>query len=282
MNKIIKISLWFLSITALIVSLAFVGDARRSQLCSGVIISIDSTSHNEFITEDSIRSFLVENFDSLENRPLATIDLNKIEYALQKNQFIKKVDVYETINGKIGINIIQRVPSIRVIGFGEKSFYYDEDGQYMPLSNTYSAHVPLIMCDSLWHNSIIPKSVRLSKKDTLETATPLAQLFVLANFVKSDTLLNAIVDHIFLKNDKEFIIIPRMHSHIIEFGDISDYEEKFDKLILFYQKGLNAVGWDTYSSINLKFKNQVVCKQNKNGSSESQKVAVSDSTEKKQ
>ena len=195
MNKIIKISLWVLTLTSLAVSLAFVGEARRSQLCSGVVISIDSASQNEFITEDSIVSFIKENFDSLENRPLATIDINQIEMQLKKNQFIKRVDVYETINGKIGINIVQRVPVVRVMGYGKKGFYYDEDGRYMPLSTTYSARVPLIMCDSSWANHIPPQYVKLTVKDTLEKASSLAQLFVLENYIKADSLLNAIVDY---------------------------------------------------------------------------------------
>lgn len=281
MNKIIKISLWVLTLTALAVSLAFVGEARRSQACSGINITIDSVGNHEFITEEDVLAIINDQFDSLINRPLAIIDINQIELVLNNNPYVKKADVYETINGKIGITIIQRMPVVRVIGYGAESFYYDVDGKKMPLSNKYCARVPLVLCDSMWKNAKAPNCIKLGAKDTLEKANVMAQLYVLTNFIKSDTLLNAIVDHVYLQSDSEFAIIPRLSNHIIEFGDISDYEEKLDKLILFYQKGLNAVGWDTYSSINLKYKNQVVCKQ-KNPVTVKPKVVEADSTKETQ
>jgi cell division protein FtsQ len=43
------------------------------------------------------------------------------------------------------------------------------------------------------------------------------------------------------------------------FGTGDDIEIKFEKLMLFYKEGLSRVGWDKYSTINLKYKNQIVC-----------------------
>jgi cell division protein FtsQ len=44
------------------------------------------------------------------------------------------------------------------------------------------------------------------------------------------------------------------------FGDAKDFEEKFEKLKTFYTEGLNKTdGWNKYSTINIKYKNQVVC-----------------------
>ena len=38
-----------------------------------------------------------------------------------------------------------------------------------------------------------------------------------------------------------------------------NYEEKFEKLKTFYEKGLNQVGWNKYSRISLEFNNQIIC-----------------------
>jgi cell division protein FtsQ len=48
-------------------------------------------------------------------------------------------------------------------------------------------------------------------------------------------------------------------NHKIILGDCSDLEQKFKKLFAFYKDGLNKIGWNTYKTINLKYKNQVVC-----------------------
>ena len=50
-----------------------------------------------------------------------------------------------------------------------------------------------------------------------------------------------------------------MGSHKIILGSAHDLEKKFEKLKVFYRKGLEKVGWDRYQTINLKFENQVVC-----------------------
>ncbi len=50
------------------------------------------------------------------------------------------------------------------------------------------------------------------------------------------------------------------------FGPVKDgqegdgVEERLDKLLEFYQNGLKRVGWDKYRTINVEYKNQVVCK----------------------
>ncbi|MEI7596312.1 MAG: hypothetical protein WCK02_11230 [Bacteroidota bacterium] len=258
-SKIIRISSWVLLTAFVVLSLAFANEARKAQSCSGLVISIDTVGNHEFITEDDVIAVLNDKFDSVVGLPLAMIDINKIETILNNNPYIKRADVYETINGKVGINITQRNPLFRIIGYGGFSFYYDEDGYMMPLCDQYSARVPLVTCDSVWKRKTAETLIMLSPKDTLEKADVLIQLYELTKYIKQDTLFNALIDQIHLTKEGEFLLIPRVSRHIVEFGGIEDYKEKLDKLILFYQRGLNAVGWNTYSRINIKYKNQVVC-----------------------
>ena len=52
---------------------------------------------------------------------------------------------------------------------------------------------------------------------------------------------------------------PKIGDHVIELGSPDDLDSKFDNLLAFYRKGMPRAGWDTYSKISLKFKDQVVC-----------------------
>jgi cell division protein FtsQ len=54
-------------------------------------------------------------------------------------------------------------------------------------------------------------------------------------------------------------LTPTVGSQQIILGKIENYKENLEKLRLFYEKGLSKVGWNNYSVINLKYKNQVVC-----------------------
>jgi hypothetical protein len=65
-------------------------------------------------------------------------------------------------------------------------------------------------------------------------------------------------EQIFIEENKDITLIPRVGNQKILFGSIENKDEKFEKLFLFYTKAMPKVGWDTYSIINLKFKNQIV------------------------
>jgi len=53
-------------------------------------------------------------------------------------------------------------------------------------------------------------------------------------------------------------------NHTIVFGSADQIENKFEKLKTFYIKGLNAVGWEQYKKINLKYEGQIVAEKNDN------------------
>ena len=59
----------------------------------------------------------------------------------------------------------------------------------------------------------------------------------------------------------EVELVPRSGRFTIRFGRLERVEEKFDKLLRFYCRGLSTLGWDTYRSIDVRFAGQVVCRR---------------------
>ena len=57
----------------------------------------------------------------------------------------------------------------------------------------------------------------------------------------------------------ELELIPRSGNYTILFGSIEKTEQKLEKLLRFYKEGLSNKGWDSYSTINIKYDGQVVC-----------------------
>jgi cell division protein FtsQ len=84
-------------------------------------------------------------------------------------------------------------------------------------------------------------------------------LFKIATYVDKDAFWKAQIEQIFVTAESEYLLIPKIGDHTIVFGTAENMEEKFEKLLLFYKEGLSRVGWEQYKSINVKFKNQVVC-----------------------
>ena len=54
------------------------------------------------------------------------------------------------------------------------------------------------------------------------------------------------------------MVYPQVGNHEIIFGS-DRLEEKLDVLRTFYGKGMNEEAWNKYKSINLKYKDQIVC-----------------------
>jgi cell division protein FtsQ len=77
----------------------------------------------------------------------------------------------------------------------------------------------------------------------------------------SSEFWKAQIEQIYIGNDVE--LVPLAGSHIIVLGNFQDIDEKMNKLLVFYQHGLNKVGWNIYETINLKYKNQIVCSKTK-------------------
>ncbi len=59
----------------------------------------------------------------------------------------------------------------------------------------------------------------------------------------------------------ELELTPRSGRHTILFGRIEQVDEKFDKLLGFYRNGLSAIGWSEYKTVDIRYKDQVVCKK---------------------
>ncbi len=240
MKKIINISLWTLSIIFMLITMGFVNREQRQISCTGVDIRINYDHKNFFVEKGDILSMIAAKGIKLAGVPLSVINFEYIETLINTNPSIAKAEVYSTIAGEIKIDIVQRKPIIRIISDDlHMNFYIDENGRKMPLSSKHTSKV-------LIANGNIKTSM-------------LDDLFKLAQYVDKNNFWKSQIQQIYINLDEEIELIPRVGRHKIIFGDVSDMDEKFKKLMIFYKKGLNYIGWNKYKTINLKYKNQIVC-----------------------
>ncbi len=59
----------------------------------------------------------------------------------------------------------------------------------------------------------------------------------------------------------EVELVPRSGRHVVLFGRLERIEEKFSTLRRFYRKGLSKIGWDRYRTIDIRYRNQVICRR---------------------
>lgn len=257
MNRLLQISIWVVVLVAVIVTFGFVNVSLEKTVFSRPIISIDYETENRFINENDILSQILSEEDT-GTMLLNHFNVANIEEKLSNNHSIKDVQVYKTIDGKLIINVKQRRPIVRIFSENE-SYYVDEKGNLMPLSNKYTARL-LVVNGSL--NEPFGKRYQFNYSnlnDSVIDKTLLDDIYKIANYIDKSEFWKAQIEQIHVNKVYDFELIPKVGNHKIVFGGVDNLEGKFEKLMIFYKKGLSKTGWNEYSEINLKYKNQVVC-----------------------
>lgn len=88
-------------------------------------------------------------------------------------------------------------------------------------------------------------------------------LLTVARFLDDKHQYKGLVDQVYIERDGDMIMVPKLGDHVIELGPAEDLDNKFANLMTFYRKGMPRAGWNTYTKISLKFRNQVVCTKEK-------------------
>lgn len=190
-----------------------------------------------FLTEENVNKLLVQNNQALENEKKEVLVLNEVELALKSHELVKNAEVSVSVDGDLRIEIEQKTPIARVIA--KNSYYVDNQGKAMPLSDNYSARVPMV--------------TGISSPENLEDVTRLASR------IEQDRFFKAQVVHIHSNEDNTFELRLRTYDFVIQLGDLSALHKKLTNFKAFYQEADQKAMLEHYKSINLKFDNQVIC-----------------------
>ena len=193
--------------------------------------------NNLFITNETVSKLLIQNLGSVKNIPKETLVLDELEKVLKSNPMIKTAEVYLTVNGTLNAEIEQKTPIARVST--NASYYIDDEGSFMPLSNNYSARVPLV--------------TGYVEKNNLKT------IHKVAVKIKNDDFLKKHVIEIHQSINKVIYLKLRQCKFLVQLGDVSYLDKKINNLKAFYQKNLKEKTLNDYSKVNLQFENQVIC-----------------------
>jgi len=262
MNKLKKIAFllaWISLFIVLLWGLKYGCTKQANTPLFNIQINLDST--RTFVTKKNILEHL-DNKGLTQGKTLENIDLNAIENTLQQNPFTEHVQVHKTMGGKLHISLSQRVPIARVFTSNDKGYYIDENGLPMPISTQYTERVLLLSGDTeglIIHNASLITLTDVKKNKTHNDLY--LKIFSLLKRLYADPLWNAQITQIVLNKDKTLTMTTLAGNQTILFGAIDQVEKKLKKLLVLYKEGFSNTGWEQYSTIDLRFENQIVCKK---------------------
>lgn len=250
-KNILLATLWIALGGATVFLLVAAIKTKTERLCKGIEISIHGVSNNFFVDKNDILNTIA----SLEKtnpvgKAIGAFNLKHLEDQLDKDVWIKSAELFFDNNDVLQVIVQEREPVARVFAGSGETFYIDDELAMLPLSEKFSARLPVFTNFPSGKN-------RLSGADS----SLLTDIKTISVAIQKDSFCMAMIEQVDITAQRTFEMIPKIGNQLIIFGDATDTEMKLGKLKLFYKEIMVKAGWDHYSVINLQYKNQVVAKR---------------------
>ncbi len=259
-RRIFDLILLSLLLTGVGLLLGFVDYEQNGTICKHVDINIHYGQAEMLVTESDIGFLIRQISGEIQGLPMWEINTEKIERAITRQPYVLQANVFETHSGDVYVHVYQRQPVLRIMTETSKGYYIGKQGVILPINPAYPARV-LIASGHIPDACFISSSPGSDQQpaDSVNSSRLLSDLYKLALFVSQKSFFKAQIDQIYVNKNGEYELIPKVGDHIVILGNAEDLEDKFQRLFVFYKRGLNQVGWNRYNVINIKYKNQVVC-----------------------
>ena len=248
--RIWPVLLTVLGITTTMLLIGFANKGNDRNVCNKVVITIENQLNNHFIDDNDIMSMLTNGYtEVVEGAPYKDINVRSLENRVNNNSYVQEAEVYRDLKGNLLVNVLLRRPIARVVQYDGPDAYIAEDGAILPVSDKFSSRVLLISGSA---------SKEIGSLDNIYD-TDYSQLFELINHINVDNFWKAQIAQVVIQDNGEIKLLPQVTKQYIEFGDLNHLENKFSRLKIFYKEILPRKGWNTYSRVNVKYKNQIIC-----------------------
>jgi cell division protein FtsQ len=247
-KKIIFSFIWMLVGIGCITLLVSAVRNKEEKICKAVEIEILGVNNNFFIDKNDVYE-IVKKFggDSTQHSSLGAINVKLIEQELRKNVWIKNAELFFDNNNVLKVSVNEREPVARLFTNTGNSFYIDSSCKMLPLSDKFSARLPVF-------TGFIADEKYISPADSVL----LLEIKTISTKIMADSFLMAMIEQVDVTANRTFEMTPKIGNQKIFFGDATDADLKFEKLKMFYKTIIAQAGWNRYNSINLQYKDQVV------------------------
>ena len=194
-------------------------------------------SSNNFINNDSIKINLLDNYKSLDSLNADIETVYEIEQIISRIPFVKKANVYMTVNSELNIRVQEKKP---VLNLYNSDYLLSENGQLIPKID--SLNIDLIS----FFGEIDP--------------TIYTNLSNLSKIIKKDDFLKDHIKYIY-SDSLSFYLSVKRFNYNIELGSLENISEKLNNYKVFMASIMDDEILNKYSHLNLKFNKQVIAQK---------------------
>ncbi|NJM94309.1 MAG: cell division protein FtsQ [Cytophagales bacterium] len=232
------------------VSIGFVEKRQADRVCNRIVIQVDNQYENFFIDESDVMALMTEGGkDFIVGSAYKNIDLRHLEQRIEEHRFIQNAEVFHDPKGNLLVRAKQSRPIARLVRSHAPDAYVSDLGQILPVSERYTARVLLISGSLV--DSLITRDLSSYRRGR--------RFFEFLEYINNDPFWSAQIAQIDIEPDGEMNFYTTVSKQLVEFGTVENYQDKFQRLHIFYKRILPQKGWNEYERVSLKFKGQIVC-----------------------
>ncbi len=213
-------------------SLQRFSDAPMEQV-SVNLVDLQGSEKVYFIDEKEIRNLIKK---SNPTKKIGDIDIPALEKKISRLPSIDSANVYLNLNGRLNVDIVQRVPVFRLNKNGN-DFYVDRKGNEFPVSRIYS-HPCMLVTGNVKKEEYIPLAELIDKINQ----DPFSKKYFIG----------------ISKVKKDYNLLTSEGNFKVEIGNLENIEFKVKGFKTFAEKFLVFQDQNKYTKVSVKYDNQIV------------------------
>lgn len=237
-----KTLLKWLTLTLLMVYAGWVAvwaaDTASRQKVQRVEVRVAGSSRGDSLVRRGVEEHLGAYGRPLAGVKVTEVDTQGLEQWLSRLSALENVQCILTADRTLRIDVEPMRPEIRVFD-SHGSHYVNRYGKAVAATARFYTDVPVV-------------------RGEFNDRFPATSVMPLTRFVASDPFLSELVAMVEAKDADNLLLVPRLSGHVINFGDTTRLAEKRDALLAMYRQVLPYKGWETYDTISVRFRGQVV------------------------
>lgn len=221
---------------------------RDKSVCKGLRLELKGDPARSFVDKAAIEHMLrgQKALDPV-GKPLSALGTAALEKAVKAFPWVKDAQLYVDNDNILQIQVTEREPVARVFTASGNSFFLDQDSRRLPVTGSFAVRIPVF-------TGFPDGESGAPARDSLLAAG----ITAISAYLSAHPFWMAQVEQVNINALGQFELVNTVGGALVEFGDATDIDQKFSKLLVFYRGALNHVGWGYYDTLDLRFRGQVV------------------------
>lgn len=222
----------------------------RPKTCERVEVRLQFTGNDTLLTSGEVLGILKEKGIQLVGIAPGKLRRVEIENALRTNVWFDSLLNLTPVGNTLRMEVRVKSPLLAVYPANGFPYFIGNNGELLPDNSRVHSQLPVLN-----GNITTPYTPNKNVRDLKEAA--LHDAYKIALAVKADTLFADQLTQFYVNDDSEIEAYNALARHSVLFGHSDNLEQKLQQLHIVYDEALIYMPADTYSKVDVRFKNRV-------------------------